>query len=161
MIKPCHKTLWLFIKPLVVLVSDFLTKLYIVTYVPYGQKMRVTDFFNIVHVKNLGVSFSMLTMNNTYGYLLLAALAGANMLMVVYILRKTPDDTLKCFLSLVLGGAMGNLFDRLYYGGVIDFLDFHVYGYHWPAFNVADCAIVLGVGLYCIRSIMLERKIRV
>lgn len=143
-----------------VFVSDFLTKLAVITYLPYGNGILVTDFFNIVHVKNFGVSFSMLTMNFAYGYIVLAVLAIFIMLIVVYTLIKTPDYILKCFLSLILGGAMGNLFDRLYYGGVIDFLDFHILGYHWPAFNIADCAIVLGVGLYCMRSIILEKKSR-
>ena len=69
-------------------------------------------------------------------------------LWVVYLLRRHPRETLFCFaLSMILGGAVGNLIDRILLGAVVDFLDFHVAGYHWPVFNVADSAITCGAGL--------------
>lgn len=113
----------------------------------------VTDFFNLVLVWNRGVSFGMFGRLGEYGPWLLVGFAllisGA---LVVWLARETRMLT-RLALGLVLGGAVGNAIDRLRFGAVVDFLDFHALGYHWPAFNVADSAIVIGAGLLVLESL--------
>lgn len=140
-----------------VFISDFFSKLWIISNLEYGSGFCVTDFFNIMHVKNLGVSFSMFSNNLPIGPYILAAFVAAIMVVLLRIMYKTPNFIVRCCLALILGGALGNLCDRFLYGGVIDFLDFHIWGYHWPAFNIADCAVVCGVALYGIISYKLEK----
>lgn len=112
---------------------------------PY-RPVTVTPFFNLVLVWNKGVSFGMLAGAGHASPWLLSALAAAiGALLVVWLIRE-PRPLTRLALWLVLAGAVGNLIDRVRFGAVVDFLDFHALGYHWPAFNVADSAIVLGAG---------------
>lgn len=141
-----------------VFISDYFSKFWIISNIEYGSGFRVTDFFNIIHVKNLGVSFSLLSNTHPFGPYILASIVMFIMIILVRILYKTPDFLARICLVLILGGALGNVYDRFAYGGVIDFLDFHIWGYHWPAFNIADCAVVGGVFLYGIRSFLLEKS---
>ena len=140
-----------------VFISDYFSKLWIIGKLEYGSGFIVTDFFNIVHVKNLGVSFSMFSIQHPIGPYVLATVVAVIMIVLLRIMYKTQDFISRSCLALILGGASGNLCDRFLYGGVIDFLDFHIWGYHWPAFNIADCAVVCGVALYAIRSLKLEK----
>ena len=105
-------------------------------------------FFNIIYTKNLGVSFSLFYNNHKLGPWILGFVSLAIIIFITLILKKESKIRSKIALSCVIGGALGNLFDRFYYGGVIDFLDFHFFKYHWPAFNIADMAIVLGLLTY-------------
>ncbi|PIZ34366.1 MAG: signal peptidase II [Alphaproteobacteria bacterium CG_4_10_14_0_8_um_filter_37_21] len=140
-----------------VFISDYFSKLWVISNLEYGRGFSVSVFFNIIHVKNLGVSFSLFSNNIPIGPYILAAVVAAIMIVLLRIMYKTRDFIARCCLALILGGALGNFCDRFLYGGVIDFLDFHLWGYHWPAFNIADCAVVCGVVLYSVRSLMLEK----
>ena len=123
---------------------------------PY-QYREVTPFFNLVLVWNRGVSFGMLNSLGDHGPWLLTLLAGAiGAFLIVWLLRETRTLT-RLALWLVLAGAVGNAIDRLRFGAVVDFLDFHAFGYHWPAFNVADSAIVIGAGLILLDSLVLSQ----
>lgn len=113
-----------------------------------GSWIEVTSFFNLVLVYNKGVSFGLLSNDAPYGPYLLAALAVAIAGLIWYfLLRRAEHRMMAVAAGLIVGGALGNALDRVLYGGVVDFLDFHVAGYHWPAFNIADCAIVVGAAL--------------
>ena len=105
----------------------------------------VTPFFDVRVVWNTGVSFGMLQSQSSLAPLLLSGLALAIVVALIVWLRRAGNRVMASGLGLVIGGALGNTFDRLTFGAVLDFLDFHLAGYHWPAFNVADSAIVAGV----------------
>lgn len=108
----------------------------------------VTPFFNLVMVWNRGVSFGFLGQASPHWMpWLLSALALAIMAVLAWWLRRMTNRLMVLALGLVMGGALGNVIDRLRFGAVADFLDFHVAGVHWPAFNVADSAITVGAAL--------------
>ena len=122
---------------------------------PY-EPVVVAPFFNLVLVWNRGVSFGMFAGAGASGPWLLTALAAAiGAFLIVWLYRETRAVT-RLALWLVLAGAVGNLVDRVRFGAVVDFLDFHALGYHWPAFNVADSAIVIGAGLILLDSLVLS-----
>ena len=112
------------------------------------QAIEVSPFFNLVLVYNRGVSFGMFTNDLAHGPYLLAGMAVAIAAGVWWFLLRRAEKTIMAIAAgLIIGGAFGNALDRLLYGAVVDFLDFHVAGYHWPAFNIADCAIVVGAAV--------------
>lgn len=108
--------------------------------------VKITPFFNLVWTGNDGISFGMLQ-GLAYGKWLLSAFAFIITGFFFIWLLRTQSLWVSVALGLIIGGALGNTFERLAYGHVIDILDFHVYGYHWPAFNLTDSAIVGGVTL--------------
>ena len=112
--------------------------------------ITVLSFFNIVEVWNKGVSFGLLAVDSSWTPYVLSALALiiSGFLLVMLINAKTLK--LAIGLGIIIGGAFGNIIDRLLWGRVFDFLDFHISGFHWPAFNVADAAITIGVILILI-----------
>ncbi len=111
------------------------------------RSIPVTDFFNIVMVWNRGVSFGLFDNDSVWTPVLLSLLAvGISIVLMVW-LRRAEGKWLALGLGMVIGGAVGNVIDRAVWRAVFDFLDFHVAGYHWPAFNVADSAITVGVVL--------------
>jgi len=116
--------------------------------------IEVTGFFNLVMVWNRGVSFGMFSNHAELGRWGLSALALAIAIGLFFWLRKAEHRMLATALGLVMGGAVGNVIDRVRFGAVFDFLDLHVAGYHWPAFNVADSAIVVGVGLILLDGLL-------
>ena len=119
----------------------------------HGQQIPLTDFFNLVLTYNAGAAFSFLSDASGWQRWFFSGIAAAASILMVYLLRKHTSEKLFCLaLSLVLGGALGNLWDRITLGHVVDFLDFHVGGYHWPAFNVADSAIFLGALFLIVES---------
>ncbi len=140
-----HKTgSWLALA-VVILVFDQLTKYLVAQSFTVGQAVELTPFFNLVLVYNPGAAFSFLSDQSGWQRWLFVGIALAASAWIVYLLRKYPHERLFALaLALVLAGATGNVIDRILYGAVIDFLDFHVYGRHWPAFNVADSAITCG-----------------
>ena len=125
--------------------------------VPY-MMMRVCDIFNIVFTWNPGTSFSMFRSLGEVAPLLIVVATGAIIGFIAYYLfaRAKPYEGVP--LALVVGGAMGNLIDRVRFGAVIDFLDFHVGPYHWPSFNVADMCIVIGVFLFILNWYLARRR---
>jgi signal peptidase II len=108
----------------------------------------VPNFFDLVYVRNQGAAFGILADTRFRMPFLLVTTLVAVVFLVWFYRQYRPDQVLgRCAVSLVLGGAVGNLIDRLRFGEVIDFLDVHWYQHHWPAFNVADSAICVGVGM--------------
>jgi signal peptidase II len=143
-------TPWLCIAALVVLV-DQLTKIMITQMFSYGQSKPVTSFFNLVLAYNKGAAFSFLAAEAGWQRYLFSGIAVAAAAFIIYLLKRHAGQRLFCWaLALVLGGAVGNLIDRIAYGHVIDFLDVHVAGWHWPAFNIADSAICIGAAMFII-----------
>ncbi|MDB2415236.1 signal peptidase II [Rickettsiales bacterium] len=118
-----------------------------------GYHVEVTSFFNLVVVQNYGVSFGMFN-NLTNGALILSFIALSITIGMLFWLKNSKEWHITVSVSLIIGGAIGNTIDRLRFGAVSDFLDFHVGQYHWPAFNVADCAVVIGVGIILLDSFM-------
>lgn len=127
-----------------VIFSDQISKWIVVNSLLAYQYLEVTSFFNIVFVKNYGITFGLFrNAASPEIFALLACVIIAALLMWV---RKLPKHYLMPA-SLIIGGAIGNVLDRIWHGAVVDFLDFHAFGYYWPAFNVADSAIVIGVAI--------------
>ena len=141
-------TPWLGIATIVILL-DQITKVTISRLFSYGQSHPVTSFFNLVLAHNKGAAFSFLATESGWQRYLFTGIALAATVFIIYLLKRHAGQRLFCWaLALILGGAVGNVIDRLIYGYVIDFLDFHVAGWHWPAFNVADMAICTGAALF-------------
>jgi signal peptidase II len=138
---------WLGLSALLV-VLDQLSKLWISSHFFYGESYTVTGFFNLVLAHNTGASFSMLSDAGGWQRWLFSAIALVASVWIVWLLRKHQSQKLFCFaLAFVLGGALGNLIDRIAYGYVVDFLDFYWGSYHFAAFNLADSAITCGAAL--------------
>ncbi|MDR0528412.1 MAG: signal peptidase II [Zoogloeaceae bacterium] len=115
----------------------------------YGERVVVTEFFNLVLVWNPGASFSLLAGAGGWQRWFFIALAVLVSLWILRVLWATPERRLQsAALSAILGGALGNVMDRFRHGAVVDFLDVHLADWHWPAFNVADCAVTLGAALF-------------
>jgi signal peptidase II len=140
--------LWLSVAIIVVLL-DQLSKITMTRLLVYGQSEAINTYFNLVMVYNEGAAFSFLANSGGWQRWFFSALALAISIAIVWMLNRNASQRLFCWsLSLILGGAVGNLIDRLVYGHVIDFLDFHVGSWHWPAFNIADSAITVGAALF-------------
>ncbi len=136
---------------------DQLTKAIASSMLTLHQPVRLTPFLNLTLVHNPGAAFSFLAGASGWQRWFFTVLAAVIAVAIVIWLARLQGERLTAFaLSLVLGGAVGNLIDRLLHGHVIDFIDFHIGGWHWPAFNVADAAITLGA-LLLIAEMMLRR----
>ena len=116
------------------------------------RRIEITSFFNLVPVWNRGVSFGLLASDSPWSPYILAVMAGGIVLGLAFWLWRTERGLTRLALALAIGGAIGNLLDRLRFGAVVDFLDVHLAGYHWPAFNIADSAISIGIALLLIDS---------
>jgi signal peptidase II len=138
---------WLGIAMIVIL-FDQLTKIAIAKVFAYGSSHAIAPFFNLVLVYNRGAAFSFLAAAGGWQRWAFTALGVAAAVLICYLLKRHGNQRLFCAaLALILGGAIGNVIDRMMYGHVIDFLDFHVGTWHWPAFNLADSAITVGAAL--------------
>ena len=130
---------------LILLIADQFTKVLILGYYQLGDSTTITSFFNIVRAHNTGAAFSFLASASGWQRWLFTGIGVAATLFIVYLLRTHPGQKLFCFaLACILGGAVGNVIDRLLHGYVVDFLQFHWAGWYFPAFNVADSAITVG-----------------
>ncbi|MCG8316118.1 MAG: signal peptidase II [Pseudomonadales bacterium] len=143
---------WLWLSVIIV-VLDYVTKLIVIKTMSIGTRIEVLPFFNWIHVRNEGAAFSFLAGAGGWQRWMFAAISIGVSGALIYWLKNTPksDRWMACCLAMIIGGALGNLYDRLVYGSVVDFLDFHgsifqmILGYsHFPAFNVADIAISVG-----------------
>lgn len=144
-----------------VLLFDQISKQVIVHGIRLNESIPVLEgFFNLVHIRNRGMAFGMMNRSETgfFFYMLLLFSLGAVFIILLWFLKLKNDDKQTAFgLSLILGGALGNLVDRIRLQEVIDFLDFYLGQYHWPAFNVADSAIT--VGTFCVAlGLILNKK---
>ena len=148
-----RKALPWFAVALAIVVVDRVTKLLVLDSFADGERLPVTGFFNMVLVFNKGAAFSFLAGAGGWQTPVFAAISSiASLIIIVLILRNTGNRMLCIALALILGGALGNLWDRLQWGHVVDFLDFHAAGWHWPAFNVADSGISVGAVLLILES---------
>jgi signal peptidase II len=143
------KWLWLSVA---VLVADQVTKLWVVAVFELYESVEIIPFLNLTYVQNKGAAFSFLSTAGGWQRWFLTGIAVIAIgVLVVWLRRlKAEEKLLAISMSLVLGGAIGNLYDRIAYGYVIDFIDAHYQGMHWPVFNVADSAIFIGVVLMLI-----------
>ncbi len=145
------KWLWL---SLLAVILDQASKLVIDSSMQLYESIPVMPFFNLTYVHNTGAAFSFLSDAGGWQRWAFAGLAlGISIVIAVWLTKLQKHETLLAVaLSLILGGAVGNLIDRLAYGYVIDFLDVYYGNWHWPAFNIADSAITLGVALMLAES---------
>jgi signal peptidase II len=138
-----------------VIVLDYVSKVAVLGSFAPGESRALLPFFNLVLVFNKGAAFSFLATAQGWQTLFFAAIAIAASIVISFLIIKNKNKSLfRSGLALILGGALGNLYDRLVYGQVVDFLDFHAAGWHFPAFNVADSAITVGAGILILESFL-------
>jgi signal peptidase II len=143
-----------------VLVLDQATKAWVqVAFQPY-ESLEILPFFNLVLAYNTGAAFSFLSDGSGWQRWLFVGLALVVAVVLVFWLRRLDEDDRMAGwgVALVLGGAIGNVIDRIWLGHVVDFLDFHWAGWHWPAFNVADMGITCGVGLLLLDGFLSAKR---
>jgi signal peptidase II len=146
---------------LIVLIADQFTKVLILGYYRLGDSTYVAPFFNIVRAHNTGAAFSFLASASGWQRWLFTGIAVAATLFILWMLRSHHHQKLFSFsLALILGGAVGNLIDRLVHGYVVDFLQFHWNNWYFPAFNVADSAITVGAVCLVLDELLRVRKTR-
>ncbi|WP_174410970.1 signal peptidase II [Desulfovibrio psychrotolerans] len=145
--RPYYKTIYGL--GLFIMLLDQATKYWAVTTIPrYLTITIIPGFFNLVNVRNSGAAFGFLDNPNTEWQIWLFATAAIVAVVIIHLMGRTAScNTFAIGLGCILGGALGNLIDRIRLRAVIDFLDFHIGQYHWPAFNVADIGICVGTGL--------------
>ncbi|HUL28974.1 MAG TPA: signal peptidase II [Thermodesulfobacteriota bacterium] len=145
-----------------ILLLDQWTKSLVVQELPLYRKVSVIQgFFNLTHVRNTGGAFGIFGgEKGGVGSILFVfvSLIAIGAILFLFVRVKEHEKVLALSLSLILSGALGNLIDRLRYGEVVDFLDFHLSSYHWPAFNIADSAICIGIGLMALELLKGDRK---
>jgi signal peptidase II len=150
--------LWLGLA-LVVLLADQFTKVLIVSSYALGEGFPVTSFFNIVRVHNEGAAFSFLASAGGWQRWFFTGLGLVAASVMVWMLKKHPGQKLFGFaIACILGGAIGNVIDRVLYGYVVDFLDFYHAGIHFPAFNIADSGITLGAACLILDEVLRVRR---
>ena len=133
-----------------IFILDRLTKCLITQYLNPNYTIHVTDFFNITYIQNRGMAFGIMnTPAHSMGtfFLIVSVNLIAIIILLLWLIKPGNNKWITTGISFIIGGAMGNLVDRLIYKNVIDFLDFHIGQYHWPAFNIADAAITMGTAL--------------
>ena len=152
-------TPWLGIATIIVL-ADQLTKIVVEKLFQYGEELPVTSFFNLVLAYNKGAAFSFLAGASGWQRYFFTAVGIIAVTVIIYLMRKHPGQRLFCWsLALIMGGAIGNVIDRVAYGHVIDFLDFYWTGIgHFPAFNIADIGISVGAVLFVIDELLRVNK---
>ena len=149
------RTLGWFCLSIVIIVFDYLTKMAVLASLAPAESRAVTPFFNLVLVFNKGAAFSFLAGAQGWQTPFFATIAIVASIIISFLIIKNENKSLFCAaLALILGGALGNLYDRIAYGHVVDFLDFHAAGWHFPAFNVADSAITVGAAILIVESFM-------
>ncbi len=155
--KPMLKWLWV---SALALILDQASKITVDSSMQLYESIRIMPCFNLTYVHNLGAAFSFLSEAGGWQRWFFAVLAIViSGVLAVWLSKLQKSETLLAVaLALVLGGALGNLIDRLLYGYVIDFLDVYYQTWHWPAFNIADSAITVGVGLMLLESMGFGKK---
>ena len=144
---------------LIIFIADQFTKVLILGYYQLGDATYVTSFFNVVRVHNSGAAFSFLANAGGWQRWFFTGIGIAATIFIVWMLRAHAGQKLFSFaLSCILGGAVGNVVDRLLHGYVVDFLDFHYAGWHFPSFNIADAAITVGAVCLILDEVLRVRK---
>jgi len=132
-----------------IIALDQITKYLIKNHLGQADSIEIFSFLHIVSVRNTGAAFGMFRNMGSSFFIMVSISA---IIFVIYLLKKNAYNYVG--LSLLLGGAIGNLIDRILYGRVVDFIDFSIGSYHWPAFNVADSALTTGIGIILITSVL-------
>ena len=146
---------------LLIFLADQFTKVLILGYYKLGDATYVTSFFNVVRVHNAGAAFSFLANAGGWQRWFFTGIGVVAAIFIVWMLKSHPGQKLFSFaLACILGGAIGNVVDRTLHGYVVDFLDFHYAGWHFPAFNVADSAISIGAVCLILDEILRVRRSR-
>jgi signal peptidase II len=144
---------------LVILIADQFTKVLIVGTYQLGDSTRITEFFNVVRVHNSGAAFSFLAGAGGWQRWFFTVIGVGAALIILWLLKSHAGQKLFSFaMACILGGAIGNVIDRLLYGYVVDFLDFHGLGWHFPAFNIADSAITVGAACLILDELLRVRR---
>ena len=143
---------------LVIVVADRWTKALIVERLPYLSSTDITPYLSIVHARNYGGAFGFLSQHGAAAYIFLVLPIIIIVGLVYYLLRYQHTVAVKFSLTCILAGALGNMYDRLRYGYVTDFIDVYYKQYHWPAFNIADASITFGIGLWIFAQLFLSKK---
>lgn len=147
---------------LIVFIFDRISKEWIKNRMFLGESLEVFPFFSVTYIRNTGIAFGLGQNNNLFFIFLSSILLVFLFALLVYWEKmKINDLKLKIAFSLIIAGALGNLFDRFLYGSVIDFLDFFVGRYHWPAFNIADASICAGAFLFVLSQMKTDRLISI
>jgi signal peptidase II len=146
---------------LAVLIADQFTKVLIVGYYHLGDSVALTSFLNIVHAQNTGAAFSFLAAASGWQRWFFTAIGVVAAIFIVWMLRSHAGQKLFSFaLAAILGGAIGNVLDRLLRGSVVDFVQVHWQGWYFPAFNVADSAITVGAACLILDELLRVRRTR-
>ena len=133
---------------LLIVILDFISKQWIFNHLDLGGTLIITSFLNIVHFQNTGAAFSFLSEASGWQRYFFMGISFAAIIMIIRLIHQRLKQPSLCLaLTFILGGAIGNLCDRSYYGFVIDFIYVHYDVYYWPAFNVADSFISIGIAL--------------
>lgn len=149
---------WLGLSALVIF-FDQATKLLVSSVFRLGESLTLTSFFDLVYVFNRGAAFNFLSQASGWQRWFFVILALAISVWIVIMLKRhAAEKLLPAALALILGGALGNVIDRLNHGAVVDFLSFHIADYYWPAFNVADSSIFIGVVLMLWQQLSQSRQ---
>lgn len=141
-----------------IILIDQLTKGLVLMSLPLHTGIEVSGFFNLVHVRNEGAAFSLLANQPGWQRLFFIVLALGVSMVLLHLLRKPAPRLVHTSYALILGGALGNVIDRVIHGNVVDFLDFYIPGWHWPAFNGADSAITVGAVLLILAGFRNEKS---
>ena len=143
----------------IILLADQFTKVLIVGFYQHGDSTYVSSFFNVVRVHNSGAAFSFLADASGWQRWFFTAIGVIAAIAIVWMLKSHAGQKLFSFaLACILGGAIGNVIDRVLYGYVVDFLDFHWRGMHFPAFNIADSAITIGAACLILDELIRVRR---
>ena len=141
-----------------VFLSDQFTKIQIIKNITDEHFIRINSYFFLVHFKNQGAAFSFLSDAGGWQRYFLSIVATIASVFIIFMIKKHREDTYMALgLSLILGGALGNLYDRISLGHVTDFLYFHFNEFYWPAFNIADSAITIGAAIIIYESIFKKK----
>jgi signal peptidase II len=146
---------------LLLLIADQFTKVLILGYYRLGDATYVTGFFNVVRVHNTGAAFSFLASASGWQRWFFTVIGSVAAVFIIWMLKSHAGQKLFSFaMACILGGAVGNVIDRTLHGYVVDFLDFHVRGWHFPAFNIADSAITVGAVCLILDELLRVRRSR-
>ena len=149
---------WIFyVLTIAVIICDQLTKYVVRETIPLYETFIEVGIFSIVHGQNTGSAFGLFA--GFTNFLIIASLIGLALILYFFVKQASANLFVRIAVGLIVGGAVGNLIDRVLYKEVIDFLDFFIGRYHWPAFNVADSCITIGVGMMILDSFMGEHPV--